>query len=387
MGRVDNQRRLFLELIGELRPHWRTDPGLPRRVQSWLVRKRAGSRDRRLYRELAFTALRILPWIEAGGNDDALIALVARHAARSRATTAFIDAFHDQTDTPPEPRKWAELLPAWIETECPELLAPSTRDAMLSRAPLWIRIQTNDSASIAAEFTENQWEWAVSNHLTSAWRITGDPPLITSRSFAAGQFEIQDVGSQTLLTLLPDLPAGRWLDACAGAGGKTLQLAQLLPATTDIVAHDVRAAALAELASRAKRAGIPNITVVDKIDGEFDAVLVDAPCSGSGTWRRAPHLKWTTSPRTIVRSARRQMNLLDEFANHVKPGGMLVYATCSICRSENSAVSVAFLAGHPHFRPIDLTHPTTGEQSADGITLLPDQLDSDGYFVAAFRRS
>lgn len=381
MSRVDNQRRLFLELVKNLRPHWRRDPGQPQRLAEWLARHRAGSRDRRLYRELAYTLWRILPWVEDAAPET-LVARVAQHAQRSRATADFIDAFAPDAAGLPAPT--TSLLPPWIAGEM--AVTTELETCLLSRAPLWIRQQSGDAAAVLRDFPEAE----ASAHIPHAWRLPIDTNVTQSTSYRNGLIEIQDVGSQALLHALPELPPGRWLDACAGAGGKTLQLSQMLSyrPETEIVAHDIRAAALRELELRRQRAGMTSITTTLKVEGRFDVVVVDAPCSGSGTWRRAPHLKWTTTPSTLRRAAEKQGSLLAQFSAHVKPGGWLVYMTCSLCRSENEAVVADFRTNHPEFAPISLQHPRTqAAVDAGQLTLAPSALDSDGYFVAAMRRS
>lgn len=385
MSRVENQRRLFLELIDELRPWWRRDPGLPNRLNAWLVRHRAGSRDRRLYRELAYTAWRILPWIEDAAPDH-LVASVARHAEHTAATTAFIDAFALPAVAPdPDP---VNLLPAWLADECPTALDPVHAAALLRRAPLWIRLQTDRPALVAAEFDRLDIGHTPSEHLPTAWRLERAARLTETAAFQSGRIEIQDIGSQALLAALAARPVGHWLDACAGAGGKSLQLATAMGIAGRVTAHDIRGTALQELELRATRAGLTNIVIERVPQGQFDGVLVDAPCSGSGTWRRSPHLKWTTSSATIAEAAEKQRFVLDRFARHVRHGGTLVYATCSLCRSENEAVVTSFLQSHPEFVPLPLRHPLTGARLTTGqLTLLPADLDSDGYFVASFHRN
>lgn len=386
MSRVDNQRRLFLELIEELRPWWRKDPGLPRRLTAWLARHRAGSRDRRLYRELAYTAWRILPWIE-DASPETVVRHVANHAEVNRATAAFIDQFSTPDQTVPPPPE--SLLPTWLETQCPAALEPCQRDALLRRAPLWIRLQTTQEAKVAAEFAQLKIPIEPSPLISSAWRLPTATPIADNRAYRDGLFEVQDIGSQALLTCLPSPAQGQWLDACAGAGGKTLQLAeQLRPNGGTVTAHDIRPAALQELGIRQKRAGFTNITLTPNPTGKFDGVLVDAPCTGSGTWRRSPHLKWTTQPADIIRSSERQSLILGRFSTHVKVGGLLVYATCSLCRTENEDVVAAFRQSHPAFRPVPLRHPVTKTLVKEGqICLLPADLDSDAYFVAVLQRT
>lgn len=380
MSRVDNQRRLFLELVEELRPHWRRDPGQPRRLADWLARHRAGSRDRRLYRELAYTLWRILPWVEDAAPD-VLLARVAHQAQLSKATQDFINAWSDSTVTDPA----TALLPDWLAEECPAALETNEAATLLRRAPLWIRSQGATDAELRTHFPDAETEPRIPN----AWRLPADTPVTASPLYSQGRIEVQDAGSQALLLSVPKLPRGCWLDACAGAGGKTLQLAQLLGPESTITAHDVRPAALRELTQRSRRAGFENIqTTTSEPNRTYDAVFVDAPCSGSGTWRRAPHLKWTTRPSEIATYAERQRHILSEQAKHVVAGGLLLYATCSLCRSENEDVADDFLAAHAHFRPATLHSPISGEELPNGqFTLLPSQLDSDGYFLAAFRRS
>ncbi|MEY2880887.1 MAG: hypothetical protein RLZZ15_3267, partial [Verrucomicrobiota bacterium] len=120
--------------------------------------------------------------------------------------------------------------------------------------------------------------------------------------------------------------------------------------------------------------------------GEYDGVLVDAPCSGSGTWRRSPHLKWSTTPALIAERAELQHTLLAKFAACVKPGGRLVYATCSLSIRENEQVVARFLTGHASFEPLPTVRAFGFTPRGDGLTILPARHDTDGFFVAAFRR-
>ena len=199
---------------------------------------------------------------------------------------------------------------------------------------------------------------------------------------------MQDLGSQLLLETLGLGPGGRWLDACAGAGGKTLQLARLVGPTGTVVAHDIRRAALDELGVRAARARLGNVrpTLQPPGAGDFDGVLVDAPCSGSGTWRRSPHLKWTTTPALVTERAALQTQLLANFAPCVRRGGRLIYATCSLSPEENSRVVTAFLNTHAGFHPEPFARTFGFAPNNGGLTLLPARHDTDGFFVASLRR-
>ena len=385
-----SQGRIFLVLLAALRPHVATDRSLPVRLQQLLAKdKRFGSRDRRLYRELLYTALRHLPWIDAklAVSEDEAIRAAAWLAADSPSTHAFraewIGNWPGLPATVEEKARHlgmdaASLTPAWFGEHCPAALLSPDIDFLNRRAPLWVRLQTDNPAPVLAEFAERNWPVRESVILPTAWEVLTEADLASSAAHQNGLIEIQDLGSQLLLHHLGSTPSGRWLDACAGAGGKTLQLARLIGTTGRVDAYDIRAAALDELGARAQRARIANIRILSAppAGGElYDGVLVDAPCSGTGTWRRSPHLKWCTTPETVVRAAALQRELLTRFARHVRPGGLLVYATCSLSHHENQDVIAAFLDAQPDFAP-----------AVPARTLLPSEHNTDGYFVAPLRR-
>jgi 16S rRNA (cytosine967-C5)-methyltransferase len=208
-----------------------------------------------------------------------------------------------------------------------------------------------------------------------------------TRAFQEGQLEVQDLGSQMILASAGVARGGCWLDACAGAGGKTLQLARLIGPAGRVDACDIRPAALAELRTRAARARLTQVRTPPAPDpAGYDGVLVDAPCSGSGTWRRAPHLKWVTTPEQVARAAAVQGELLRRFAPFVRPGGRLLYATCSLSRWENHEVVSAFLADQPDFAAEPPMADFGFPYSPPGLTIWPARHDTDGFFVAALRR-
>ncbi|MDB6093760.1 MAG: Fmu (Sun) domain protein [Verrucomicrobia bacterium] len=398
MSVVSSQQQVFLRLLAHLRPRWHRDLALPREIHQLLSRERSfGSRDRRLYRELIYTALRYLPWIEAGldSNPSEAVKIIAWLAADTRDTRAFRAELAGDWEALPSLVERAAflgklpdaLLPAWFRDECPAVFAPVELEALLARAPLWLRLQAKDPARVSTEFAANGWAIQASSILPSAWRIVGDVDVTKTSAYSSGSVEVQDLGSQLVLESVGVEPGGRWLDACAGAGGKSLQLSQLLGAQGAVEAHDIRPAALVELMARAARAGITNVrTVAEPEDSAYSGVLVDAPCSGSGTWRRAPHLKWATTPSLVAARAALQEELLSRFARCVRPGGTLVYATCSLARSENRAVVENFLQHHGEFSPAPLARTFGFETDEAALTILPARHGTDGFFVAAFRR-
>lgn len=384
-----SQGRFFLQLFAALRPHVASDRNLPSRLQQLLAReKRFGSRDRRLYRELLYTALRHLPWIYArlAASPDDAVRAAAWLAAETPATAAF--RAHWAAGLPPTPASIAEksrvlaadpaaLLPAWFADHCPAAFASPLIDSLHTRAPLWIRLQTADPAPVLAEFAARGWTTRTTPAAADALEVLAEADLTATDAYKNGLIEIQDLGSQLILAQLPERPAGRWLDACAGAGGKTLQLARLLGSDGRVDAHDIRPQALDELGARASRARLANIRILPAPpSAAYDGVLVDAPCSGTGTWRRSPHLKWCTTARAVADASALQRSILEKHAALVRPGGLLVYATCSLSRVENDDVVAAFLAAHPEFSP-----------AAPARTILPSEHDTDGYFVAPLRRA
>jgi 16S rRNA (cytosine967-C5)-methyltransferase len=391
VSRVGSQQRTFLDILGRLRPHWRSDAALPARIDSLLGSdRRLGSRDRRLYRELVYATLRYLPWIEPHLDGDPNEA--AKRAAWLAADLPSIAPFRSEASAglpacPADADEKARILgvdagalsPVWMRDECPDAFSPPLREALLSRAPLWLRLQKGDEQTVLAEFESLGWQWIRSGLAAGAIALPPGTDVSRTRAYLSGAVEIQDIGSQLVLASVGVEPGGHWLDACAGAGGKTLQLAALLGESGCVTARDTRRSALDELSARASRAGIGNRLRVGDTGGPqggFDGVLVDAPCTGTGTWRRAPHLKWVTQAAGVRSAAQLQLRLLRENAARVRQGGILAYATCSLCRTENNLVVDAFLAGAPDFIP-----------ALAGRILLPQSHDGDGFFVASFRRT
>jgi len=222
-------------------------------------------------------------------------------------------------------------------------------------------------------------------------------------SFREGFFELQDEGSQ-LLGLLVDAPPTRVVDACAGAGGKTLQLAAQMRNRGELFALDIDSRRLEDLKRRARRAGVHNVRIrpippsgpevapaLADLADRADRVLVDAPCSGTGTFRRKPDARYRLTEAMLAQHIERQRLLLDQFAPLVRPGGRLVYGTCSVLEEENEAVVASFLERHPGFRtlpPADRLGPELGEKvsAGDFLRLSPARHGTDGFFGAILLR-
>ncbi|MEO6569438.1 MAG: RsmB/NOP family class I SAM-dependent RNA methyltransferase [Opitutaceae bacterium] len=400
MSLAGSQQKVFLRLLGTLRPHWRSDPGLPSRIQElFAINRSFGSRDRRLYRELIYTTLRYLPWVEPLLDSDPHRATktVAWLAADLPATHAFRTALCEGWLACPSSLSAKatylktnsdDLVPSWLARHCPEAAAAPDLDALQTRAPLWLRVQATHIAAVLAEFASKGWEWRRSEILPNAVHVLTETDVTKTNAWEQGAFEVQDLGSQILLETATIPPGSRWLDACAGAGGKTLQLSAMVGSNGHVDAHDIRSQALRELSVRAARARATNIAVVESlpVEKQYEGVLVDAPCSGSGTWRRAPHLKWTTSAADVTDAAEKQLSLLTHFAEFVRPGGQLVYATCSLSRMENEEVVEGFLGKNSQFEAITPGRTFAAKARRVGLAILPALHNTDGFFVATLRR-
>ena len=403
-----NQQRLFLEFLRELRPHLRRDSSLPRRIKEIFSRNRSiGSRDRKLYRELVYTALRYLPWVEPWLDESPEVAAkITAWLAPELKPTAPYRAAHCG-DWPVVPETLAgkseillaqlspvglktsfapqDLLPTWFREHCPAAFESPHLDAINSRASVWIRIQCTDRNLVFDEFRGQQWNFTPDADFPDAIFLPPNAEVANTDAYRRGFIEIQDLGSQMVLAHTPVVPGERWLDACAGAGGKTLQLARLLGQRGHVDATDIRVDILDELADRAKRARLENIAIVQTPETTYDGVLVDAPCSGSGTWRRQPHLKWYVKPETIASFAATQLQILQTNAARVNPGGLLVYATCSLSHHENQDVVAAFLSTHPQFKPEPPVKNFGAAFDGLGTSLLPGTRNTDGFYVAVLR--
>ncbi|HKT54947.1 MAG TPA: RsmB/NOP family class I SAM-dependent RNA methyltransferase [Caulobacteraceae bacterium] len=222
-------------------------------------------------------------------------------------------------------------------------------------------------------------------------------PVEALPEFQKGWFEVQDLGSQIAAACAGDIKGKQVLDYCAGGGGKTLALAAAMGNTGQLYAYDADARRLAETVRRAQRAGVRNLQVRSPLDpkalagleGRMDLVFVDAPCTGSGTWRRHPDAKWRLTPEQLERRIAEQDAVLDGAAPYVKPGGRLIYVTCSLLAEENEDRIAAFLERSPEFalRPVDLEGAQAWRTDAGYLRLSPRNAGADGFFVAGFQRS
>ena len=220
------------------------------------------------------------------------------------------------------------------------------------------------------------------------------------QAFRDGLFEVQDEGSQLVPYLLDPKPTAKVLDACAGAGGKTLELAALMKNRGEIVAADVNSFRLDQLRKRAQRAGVSNVRIrqvqdiadlAEQYTDYFDVVLIDAPCSGIGTLRRNPGMKWMVTEETIREVSEKQLHILEACVPFVKTGGRVAYATCTLFREENETVVENFLKAHAEFAlddpPLDRARFDFSPYSVGKyIKFIPYRDGTDGFFIAVMKK-
>ena len=387
----------------------------------------AGSGDRAFVAGLVLDTLRrrrSAAWrMEQDSSRGAVLGVLALHWnwPTDRITAAFAEAPHGpgalsaaEAARIPEPRELAGA-PDAVAADLPDWLAPSfarvfgdrvrtEAEALARRAPVDLRVNTLKSdparALRAAE--------ALGAHpvpgLPLALRI--DPPAAAERTpsveslpeFVKGWMEVQDAGSQIAAACAGDIAGAQVLDFCAGGGGKTLALAAAMGSTGQIYAYDSDARRLADTVRRGERAGIRNLQVrtplrpdpLKDLLGRMDLVFIDAPCSGSGAWRRHPDTKWRLTPEALARRQADQDAVLDAGVLYVRPGGRLIYVTCSVLAEENEDRVAAFLARHPEFsvRPATDDPEWLSRLTAEGyLRLTPATSDTDGFFVAVLARA
>ncbi|MDO6610134.1 RsmB/NOP family class I SAM-dependent RNA methyltransferase [Shewanella sp. 1_MG-2023] len=300
----------------------------------------------------------------------------------------------------------SQLLPDWFWEVCPisdESQKIQLIEAMSSRPPIWARAQNIDTQVAVKQLQQAGIDASASEYFADALSLGNKSINLNDVAlYKQGQVEIQDLASQVIGNTCQPKADDKWWDTCSGAGGKTLQLHSLMLQnassnlssnsiailTGSIVSSDIRSKALEELKKRAKRANFKGITVARwKSDdlpvdaNSFDGVLVDAPCSCTGTWRRNPDMRWIDDRSCVDNKSELQLDILSRSSKAVKTGAHLVYATCSLSPIENEQVVEQFLQHNPSFDLVLSTHPFTQAQQKH-VTVWPNEANSDGMYVA-----
>jgi 16S rRNA (cytosine967-C5)-methyltransferase len=312
-----------------------------------------------------------------------------------------------------------ETAPDAVRADCPDWCVPLLEQSygddwvaegqgLSKRPPLDLRVNTlkADRSRVLSELqgTDAQ-ESPIAVQGIRIPPINGHsrhPNVQAEPAFQKGWFEVQDEGSQIVAELAAPSSAAQVLDYCAGAGGKTLSLSASMGNRGQIFAYDSEKMRLAPIFDRLKRAGSRNVQVISApaglapLAGQMDLVLVDAPCTGSGTWRRRPDAKWRLAHKQLDVRVEEQSAILDAARAYVRPGGHLVYITCSIFEEENQRQVAAFVKRNPHFSAVDdhalwdrhfsNRSPVARFDPGGGMLLSPARTDTDGFFFAALQR-
>ena len=400
-------------------------------LKDWgLSHRFAGAGDRGAIGNIVYDALRrkrSAGWLLGDDSPRAIgfgaLLLEWKETAQSLNATLDGDRFAPQPLSDAElatiAERAASQAPPVVAADCQDFCAPLLEKsfgpdwveegaALAARPPLDLRVNTlkADRDKVIAELAGNHAAaMALAPHGIRIPPIAGSgrhPNVQVEPAFQKGWFEVQDEGSQIAAALAGAAPGMQVLDYCAGAGGKTLALAAAMENRGQIFAYDSDKSRLAPIFDRIRRADTRNVQVLAKaheleqLRGHMDVVLIDAPCTGSGTWRRRPDAKWRLTAKQLDARVAEQAAILRTAAAFVKPGGRLVYVTCSVFQEENADQVAAFTAEQPDFASVDhgalWTRHFPGKEAAarfdttGGISLSPLRSGTDGFFFAALER-
>jgi len=402
-------------------------------LKDWgLSHRFAGSKDRAAIASLVYDALRrrsSLAW-RMGSEEPRALVLGALAFTRGHDREALVRLFEaPHAPAPLSDGERAALAadtladaPAWVRGDYPEWLdahlervfgdeRAAEGAALAERAPLDLRANAlkgsrDDALAALSHLNPRPTPLSPFGVRVPLLDDGRGPPVQAEPAFLKGLVEVQDEGSQIAALIAGAAPGEQVVDLCAGAGGKTLALAASMDNRGQVYAHDSDIRRLAPLYDRAQRAGVRDLQirsprgqqdVLADLEGSADLVLVDAPCTGTGTWRRNPDAKWRMRPSALAVRQNEQDTTLARAASLVKPGGRLVYVTCSMLRDENEDRLEAFRAAHPDFTPLGGRESAIraglpaladfASEDGTGLLLSPRRSGTDGFFVAVLRRA
>jgi 16S rRNA (cytosine967-C5)-methyltransferase len=382
--------QLAIELLDSIIDAARTGGAPADRLiaEGFKQRRYAGSKDRRAVRELVYGAIRACGPVPKGGR-----AAMLRLAEDDPAIRECFDGSNYGPAVIGEGENPAAggFAPEWLEERLAASgIAGEVAAALLDRAPLDLRVNTLKADRNTLQLPEQGEVLSAPNGL----RFPSGTQVEQWDAYRSGQIEVQDCGSQLACLALDAQPGETVIDLCAGAGGKTLALAAAMDNRGTLIAADTDRTRLSRLAPRAERAGAGMIESIllnpgqelaqlGQWRGAADAVLVDAPCSGTGTFRRNPEARWRISSEQVAKYVELQAQLLDIAAQLTRPGGRIVYVTCSLLDEEGADQVESFLARHIGWKATIPTIPA-GFPRGKGIRLTPFQDGTDGFFFTRF---
>lgn len=416
---INRQRQLVGEMLEELVPHVLQQGHPADRVLARFFKRHRelGSRDRRFLSETFFSWFRWLGWTQPLDLDRIDSASLAAHLDQTdvhpalhsdhwpllggktldEKSAALAEAFHSLSkQSAPSCNEFPGLEKSMLvfpdvgkSIDLPEGTETLFYETLQARPPTWVRLRNDLFKKMLFEAGIPFEEHSCLDHAVS---------IPAGRSLGTlghgGQFEVQDVASQAVVAAAAPEPGSDWWDACAGAGGKTLHLADVMGASGKVLATDVRGPALKELKKRARTDGISlirsqmhDIEKDEPFTKQWDGVLVDAPCSGWGTWSRNPDARWRSDPRDPAQKRNLQVRILKNVAQCVKPGGLLIYAVCTFTHEETAETLARFLEKHSDFAPEAFDNPLTGEPTGGTLQVWPWDGPGDGMFIARLRRT
>jgi 16S rRNA (cytosine967-C5)-methyltransferase len=408
---INRQTALLGEILETLVPRV-LDRGHPAdRVlaQFFKNRRELGSRDRRFLSEAFFSFFRWFGWTQKPGLtflEAAGLSWLLDHVEIHPALEKVIRPGWTLLGGKTVDEKCAALagwFPDFQTLEKPALVFPEFGksvalppdcealfyETIQQRPPTWLRLRSDEFkqtlTAAGIEFKEHP-------NLPGSVAVGGGASL--SALGCHGQYEVQDIASQAVALIASPETGSDWWDACSGAGGKALQLADLIGPEGKVLATDVRESALRECKKRARTDGLPivrtqihNLAEDAPFSKVFDGVLVDAPCSGWGTWSRNPDARWRSDPRDPAQKRNLQLRMLNNAAQCVKSGGVLIFSVCTFTREETAEVADRFRSEHPEFSLNPFENPLTGIQTEGTLQIWPWEGPGDGIFTARFLRA
>ncbi len=392
-------------------------------------RKEIGSRDRRLINDLIFSSYRWKGWLQHFEKltQEELFALALMLDDRSgyeavsywgenlRGGVADIDSvdfsggleeklkiFSRDSDEKTNYEFIKDLFPSWIfekalfleEIDANEKFFLDFATTIQTRSPLWIRSSLKNPNRFSSILEKANVGFIGHPFIKSAWAVTTSVNLSVIPETKSVPYETQDLSSQAVGLICSPKPNETWLDACAGSGGKALHLAHLSKGKGKIIAYDIRKNMLKKITIRSKKWHLKNISIIEnpkkisrKYLNGFDGVLVDAPCSGIGTWRRNPDARWRLGRSEINDYSELQYEILVNMSFLVRVGGVLVYSVCTLTRPETIDCISRFLKNFDSFKLLPFSNPINGEETGGTLQIWPQTYNCDGMFIAKMQKS